>query len=131
MVNINNKTKQFYGGNWGSNKFTKKNTNIPKDFAEDSPTKHKSLKRKKKKPKGVPLYYACPFCEKELEEDKDEYAKQKKEKLYTVLRWCRKPKCECGAYRVSDCPSCHGSTWYKEGVYKHQGLGCGFEGKRK
>ena len=42
------------------------------------------------------------------------------------------PKCDCGAKEVPDCPSCHGQTWYKDGVYKHNKTwGCGFEGQRK
>ena len=131
MVNINNKVKQFFGGNWSSNKFTKKHTNIPKDFGNEK-TKHQSIKRKKRaKKKYIYAGDVCPFCGAELEV----IPKPKDSKLgwyYSIFK-NRKQKCsKCNSQAVQDCPACYRSTWYnpETKIYKHQHLGCGFEGER-
>jgi hypothetical protein len=105
-----------------SGKFYKPYTKIPTDFAEDKEPLHNKKKKRKRKtyrwPKSV-----CPFCDGDLKE----LPKQEKNywsKLYET-------KCSCGAKAVSDCPGCHGETWYLNGTYKHQWLSCGFVGERK
>ncbi len=126
-LNINNKIKQFFGGNWGHpGKFIKKETNVPDGFFADKPcTKAKKKKRKKKK--YIPPYSVCPFCDEEL----IRLEVTGKKSWWCINNYetiCR----ECGARRVNDCPACKNATWFQPetGIYKHQWIGCGFEGKR-
>ena len=37
------------------------------------------------------------------------------------------PKC---ASEIQECPACKRETWCRQGWYKHQFLGCGFEGRK-
>ena len=64
---INNKEKQAAGGNWGHpRKWLKRHTKIDDPLIPERTKKVKSRKKKKKKPKKVFVWYACPFCGKEI-----------------------------------------------------------------
>jgi len=136
-MNINNKIKQFFGGNWGHPRpFTKRHTEIPKDFFSDEPVK-KTHKKKKKKRVFRWTYESCPFCDASL---------PRIDKNTDTLRVCWPYKfaeeCECGAKKVKPidehvdkinaCPCCGRDTWFKDDIYKHQDKwSCGFVGERK
>ena len=122
---INNKWKQFFGKNWSSNKFVKKNTKI-KDF-DSQENKHRSKKKKAKKKTFFP-WVMCPFCNERLVDKFD--------KNTDSLRWFFSESrklitCKCGAKIMKEsCPACNNDTWFKDGIFKHQWMGCGFEGKK-
>lgn len=124
MFKITNKVKKFFGGNWGKpTKFEQKHTEVPEDFFDDKEGKWYT-KNKKQKPqtKKVAYWDECPFCFSKLEQLPDRDG-------HWVLRDYL-PECACGAIEAPDCPACHRETWMKDGIYKHQWLGCGFMGKR-
>ena len=123
MELINNKEKQYKGGNWGHpRKFTKKNTKI------DDPLIPARGKRrsKKKREKKVWTWCACPFCGKEIPIDEN-YTSTKS----LVIFKPRKKECVCGA-KVTECPCCQRETWVKDGIHKHYNnvFNCGFTGKK-
>lgn len=128
-MNINNKIKQFFGGNWSCDKFTKEHTKVvpPVDVEE---VKYKSNKKKIKKP----YKYAgdlCTFCKIELPVD-EEAMKLPQNAWRRGILEPKVDKCvNCGSYEVRECPACRRPTWYNPitGIYKHQNLGCGFIGK--
>ena len=129
-MNINNKIKQFFGGNWGSDKWTKRHTEIPKDFGYEKI--RASQKKKKKKEPWMSERDMCPFCKKQLEIDSVATEKRRQDSPWGIgiFSTVRKTECKCGAMRVEDCPCCHRKTWYKTGIYKHQRWGCGFVGEK-
>lgn len=98
-----------------------KKNKIPKDFPSEKIRKHAKKKTKKVYKFSFEI---CPFCENKLS------LANKKEpwEIYKYETWCRK----CGASWVPQCPACKNPTWMsKDGRFKHQILGCGFEGKLK
>lgn len=125
-ININNKIKQFFGGNWGSNKFTKKHTKIPENFGYEE-HKHHGKKKKKKNKEFFWCGEQCPFCG-------DRLAKVDKEQKY-FWRYEFVTECKCGALQVEECPCCKRKTWYNldTQIYKHgkDWSSCGFEGKKR
>jgi len=122
MTNIiNNKMKQAKAGNWGKPNKTEQKKSARLDT--DDRVKFPSKKKKKKKEKKVFYLWACPFCGEEIPEKKDN-----KNSIYVFNR---EDSCKCGAIKVPDCPACHRSTWFKEGIYKHNFISCGFTGKRR
>ena len=131
MININNKIKQFFGGNWGTDKFIKRDTEIDYNVLENEVPKH-GKKKKKVKKVWLSNWKSCPFCGEELPIDEKEIERQKQELpggLYSI--WTPRVKqCKCGAIEHSDCPACHRTTWLKDKIYKHQRYCCGFEGER-
>ncbi len=123
---INNKVKQFAAGNWGSNKFIKKETRIP-DPLQPEETQYRSRKKRTDKVDWEARYHGCPFCLNKLPiiEKNPKYLWGEK----------RATMCECGAVeRANECPACHRNIWYKNGWYRHGGvfrrLGCGFYGQK-
>ena len=125
MFNINNKVKQFFCGNWSSNKYTKKKTEIPDDFGYEKVKTPKKKKKSKGSKPYVSPYHTCPFCERELA-DRGVFGVR-----FRCLRE-KKQVCDvCNARRVDECPACKAKTWMKDGVYKHQYHGCGFEGRKR
>ena len=122
MFQITNKIKQFFGGNWGKpNNLEQRRTEVPDDFFDDVAPKWTSRKKKKKKP-YIAFWGQCPFCHEKLIEIPPEQGHVLRDYL---------GECQCGAIQVPDCPACHCETWMKNKIYKHQWLGCGFEGKKK
>lgn len=130
---INNKEKQFAGGNWSSDKWTKEHTKVstPEDPDE---VKHRSNKKKAKKQPYIYPGAICPFCKVELPDDLEEIAKRKSpgRALLWVLH-CKVGECpKCGAKEVTECPACKRSSWFRQGWYQHQKWsGCGFSGFKK
>ena len=119
---INNGIKKFFGGNWGKPRdFQQRATEIPDDFFDDKEGRWYSKKKKGPK-KTIAFWGMCPFCLGPLEE--------LPEAERTLFRDYI-GECACGAIKVPDCPACHRDTWLKDKVYKHQWLGCGFEGERR
>ncbi len=132
MTLINNKIKQFIKGNWGKPEHSEQGLKL-KDFD----LREHIFKRKKKRAKREYIYkgFCCPFCNVELPLDEELIARKKKEcegKLYTIMEdMYRLTICpQCKAFQVDECPACKRETWCREGWYKHQAIGCGFEGKK-
>lgn len=123
MFQITNKIKKYFSGNWGHpTAFEKRHTEIPKDFFDDKEPKWHSVKRKQVPEKKTAYWDECPFCFTKLEKLPD------RDGCWILHDYL--PECACGAIEVPDCPACHRDTWFKDGVYKHKWLGCGFIGKR-
>lgn len=128
MININNKEKQFVGGNWGHpRKFIKKHTEIPNPLIPKEP-KIFSSRKYKKKHKWIDYYKLCPFCLNELKE----IGTFKKFNLFLSTKYA--DKCICGAKMIKNgCPCCKNDTWLKDEIYKHKKLSylnCGFIGRK-
>ena len=121
---INNKIKQFAGGNWGSNKFVKKNTRILDSFFPEIP-RYRSQKKKREANYEAKMY-GCPFCFSILP------IVTRKRSLFWGDE--RAKTCEnCGAEnKDKSCPACRLDTWFKNGIYKHRPvfLNCGFVGRK-
>ena len=127
-MNINNKEKKAAGGNWGKpGKFIKKHTNIPNPLVPEV-TRYKPDKKYKKKEKKERVFpwAICPFCKKELKLKKG----LSKEKSWYFGSEYRENCHECKATHGKKCPCCKRATWFLNGIYKHQFMGCGFEGKK-
>lgn len=119
---INNKEKQFAGGNWGTNKFIKRHTKIANPLiSEVAKGGHSKHKKRLKKPYLSP-WSLCPFCGGKLEKLSD------KDFIFN----CYTKKCKhCGAKETTECPACKRKTWLnKQGIYRHKYGGCGFTGKK-
>ena len=134
---INNKEKQFAGGNWSSNKWTKEHTEV-KQQPELDVVPYKKPKKGKKNKKKTPYVYKghiCPFCLKELPDDTEAMKNDPVHKWRWNIFHKKVTTCpHCGAYEVTECPACKRETWYcpRNRWYKHIGWGmCGFEGKKK
>lgn len=127
---INNKEKQFAAGNWSTNQFVKKHTKISDPLLRETP-KHRSNK-KKMKPDYEAKWHGCPFCQKALPVVRPVDTVPQPNGFYRWIFEQRASKCACGAKIVMEaCPSCKRDTWFKAGIYKHQGnFNCGFFGKR-
>jgi len=134
-MNINNKIKQFFGGNWGKPNKVEQKRSISKDFGNEKP---KYKKKKKKKIKKEWIWEACPFCGKELRIESESIQDRE------WVGYKTKDECECGACKsvkrkdgcgcplCNGCPCCGRETWYKDEIYKHSGnIHCGFEGKKR
>lgn len=120
---INNKIKQYAGGNWSSNQFVKKTTRIPEPLFLEIP-KHRSRK-KRLKVDFEARYNACPFCGTSLPEEG-------KRKMF-IWRISYANECsKCGAKnKINGCPACKHDSWLKDGIYKHLPfLNCGFVGQK-
>lgn len=127
---INHKEQRAVAGNWGHpRKFIKKITKIADPLYPDKPIKSsKKYKKKVKKPYIAP-YKQCPFCGNELKELPKIESKGLGFYVSIFVKYER--ECiKCGAKRVEDCPCCHRHTWLLNETYKHQWLGCGFEGEK-
>jgi hypothetical protein len=128
---INNKMKQHAQGNWGSDKFTKEHTEVKvvEDVAEVKYIKPKKGKKTKKKNKPyVSMFHCCPHCHAELHQIAIRPEHIGRFSIFNQRETvCRK----CGAIEIEQCPACKNSTWYspRSQWYKHQAIGCGFEGK--
>ncbi len=113
--------KQAVRGNWGKPQSIEQHIKL-KSFAVD-PERIPN----KKKPKKIKRVYiieghCCPFCHKELPKDKS---------LPRNFVFNRVNKCpDCGALGEQECPACKKETWFLNGMYKHQWMGCGFEGRK-
>jgi hypothetical protein len=138
---INNKEKQAVAGNWGHpGKFTKQHTKISDPLIPEKDMSGRAIKKKKKQRRVYKSPYEhCPFCEtelpideKKLEEDRIKFGKMYY-RMYIPSFGYRAKECpNCKAKEVIECPACKRHTWMNlEGTYKHMGLGCGFNGKRK
>jgi hypothetical protein len=126
---INNKEKQASAGNWGHPRpFLKKMTKV----IPYPSTWRKANRKRKEKKKWRGLFEVCPFCDNDLV--KLEKTEEEKNSLRFISIFDKyEKKCRaCGAHEVPDCPCCHRPTWYKDGIYKHNGYisFCGFTGKR-
>lgn len=128
-MNINNKFKQFCQGNWGKPNSAEKMHPLHYDILEADKVKITHKKKHKQKKPYIPYGAECPFCHEQLEEDKTQ--REDKNNWWVLFRNKYKKECKCGAFLVQDCPSCHRETWLKDKIYKHQYMGCGFEGERK
>ena len=134
MALINNKAKQFVQHNWGKPKGQRKGLRVRHLDIEHQ---HVSIKKKRKKEKKKYVYKGrcCPFCLEELPLDEKRMASEKKKyggNLYRLIEMrYRVTTCpNCKAYEVEECPACKRPTWHRKGWYKHQILGCGFDGKK-
>lgn len=131
MTNISKKTLAKTIG-WGEEKWKK--FRIKKLVLPDEERSRKA-KRNRQKEKSIKKcgWHDCPFCGKELPIDMAKYearAKEAKQRGHFVWKGMfHMNMCECGAYEISTCPACRNNTWFREGFYKHQRFGCGFEGK--
>ena len=131
---INNKMKQAVGGNWGKPKGIEQPIKLRDIDLGPRHVPGKKKKRKKNKQRFVFKGSCCPFCHAELPFDEVLIAKKNKElegksccvwrEMYRV-KIC--PKC---ASEIKECPACKRETWCRQGWYKHQFLGCGFEGRK-
>lgn len=127
---ITNKIKKYFGGNWGHpRRDIKKRTEIPDDFFDDKEPKHHSKKKKAKKP-VIFEWKHCPFCHEQLEEIPADPDKEKRDVFVMIGLGKYKQQCKCGAKGNFKCPCCKRDTWYKDGIYKHQWMGCGFQGEK-
>ena len=126
-MKITGKVKKFFGGNWGKPTKCEQKSKVDYSILEQEVPKYNKKKKKIKKEYNIP-WTICPFCKnplRQLEVNHDN-------NVYYVLNVKRYDnKCDCGAKVMPDCPACHRNTWFKDGIYKHQGYGCGFEGERK
>ena len=127
--------KQFAKGNWGKPKGLQKIVKLRHLDVEPRPIPAKKKKRKGEKRKYIYKRYCCPFCLEELPLDEKLIAKEKKEcegrPHWIIERMYRVTTCpKCKAYEVQECPACKRTTWCRQGWYKHQIFGCGFEGKK-
>ena len=121
MPLINNKMKQVVGGNWGKPRKEEQHIKV-KNFIVESETIPNKKKPKKDKQKYICPGDCCPFCQVELPVDK---------LLHRNYVFNRSKKCpDCGAVGDKKCPACKKEAWLLNGMYKHQWLGCGFEGKK-
>ena len=110
MPLINNKMKQVVGGNWGKPRKEEQHIKV-KNFIVESETIPNKKKPKKDKQKYICPGDCCPFCQVELPVDK------LLPRNYVFNR-------------VNKCPNCKKETWFLNGTYKHQWMGCGFEGEK-
>ncbi len=121
MPLINNKMKQAVGGNWGKPQSIEQHIKLKSFIVEPGRIPGK------KKPKKIKRVYVieghcCPFCQKELPKDKS---------IPRNYVFNRVNKCpNCGAIGEQECPACKKETWFLNGFYKHQWMGCGFEGEK-
>ncbi|MEI6437263.1 MAG: hypothetical protein WCO69_00775 [Candidatus Omnitrophota bacterium] len=131
---INNKMKQVVGGNWGKPKGPEQNVKL-RDIDLEPRRIPGKKKRKTKKQKFIFEGPCCPFCHAELPKDEEAIAKANKElqgrscvvwEMHYRVKVCPK----CNALEVKECPACKRTTWRRQAWYKHQFLGCGFEGKK-
>lgn len=133
MTLINNKMKQFAKGNWGKPKGLQKVVKLRHLELEPRQKTVKKKKRKQEKRKYIYKRYCCPFCHEELPLDEKRIAKETEEGRphWLIERMYRVTTCpKCKAYEVQECPACKRNTWYRAGWYKHQTLGCGFDGAK-
>ena len=135
MTLINNKMKQFAKGNWGKPKGLQKIVKLRHLDIEPRQTPARKKNRKKEKRMHVYKGRCCPFCHEELPLDEKLIAMEKKKRggnLYEIIEMrYRVTTCsKCKAYEVKECPACRRKTWCRQGWYKHQVLGCGFDGKK-
>lgn len=135
MTLINNKMKQFVEGNWGKPKGRRKGLRVRHLDIEHQHVSIKKKKPKKEKRKYVYRGHCCPFCHEELPLDEKLIAKKRMEcegrPHWLIERMYRVTTCpNCKAYEVKECPACKRKTWYRQGWYKHQTLGCGFDGTK-
>jgi len=134
---INSKIKQAVSGNWGKPKGAGQGVKLRKIEIEPPRIPNKKKKRVKKSD-NPPVFdrFCCPFCHNELPVDHAYIATLKntiKVKSVGIFPgWYRVKDCpKCKAKGGQECPACKRETWYRTGWYKHQGHGCGFEGKKK
>ncbi len=120
---INNKIKQYAGGNWSSNQFVKKTTRIPDSLFLEIP-KYRSRK-KRRKVDFEATYNGCPFCGTVLPEE----GKQKIF-IWHIIYAQKCPGCRA-ENKINSCPACKRDSWFKDGIYKHLPfLNCGFVGRK-
>jgi len=134
-ININNKIKQFFGGNWGKPNNVEQDIDLPNPlFPEPEEVKVKSKKKRHRKPYISP-WSVCPFCNEELEKDEEESKKPELRWMGSIGLFPYKQSCnKCGSYKIEKCPACGSCTWYNPNskIFKHQGkFGCGFEGEKR
>ena len=121
MPLINNKMKQSVGGNWGKPQDIEQHIKL-KNFVVEPERVPSKKKPRKLKRNNIIEYHCCPFCHEELPIDKSLIG-------HPVLN--RVNKCPgCGAEGDKECPACNKDTWFLNGFYKHQWMGCGFEGEK-
>jgi len=121
MPLINNKMKQVMAGNWGKPQNIEQHIKL-KNFSVDSERIPSKKKPKKENQKYICPGDCCPFCHVELPVDKS---------LPRNYVFNRVNKCpDCGADGDKECPACKKEAWFFNGTYKHQWMGCGFEGKK-
>jgi len=135
MPLINNKMKQAVGGNWGKPQKIEQHIKL-KNFAVEREQIPSKKKIKKVKQKYICPGDCCPFCHNELPVDKTlspEIIKANNGEMLTLWPFDDKVKqCpNCKALGDQECPACKHKTWYSKGTYKHQWMGCGFEGNKK
>ena len=132
---INNKIKQFIGGNWGKPQGLEQHIKLKNFDLEPQHLPNKKKKHNTNKQKYIFEGFCCPFCHSELPLDENLIAKKKLEfqgKSYKIwedhyrVKVCPK----CGAAEIKECPACKCETWHHQDWYKHNFLGCGFNGKR-
>ena len=125
---ITKREMKALSGNWGSPTKIEKHIRTKKliQIEEEETQKYKS-KKKKKTTKKPYKFLCCPFCEKELPSiedfESDSFFLKRRE---VICAYCK-------SFRVEECPACKNKTWYNQTtqIYKHQFLGCGFEGRKK
>ena len=121
MPLINNKMKQVIGGNWGKPRKEEQHIKV-KNFIVEFETIPIKKKPKKNKQKYIGPGDCCPFCQVELPVDK------LLPRNYVFNRVNKCPNCK--AVGDKECPACKKEIWFLNGTYKHQWMGCGFEGEK-
>lgn len=129
---LNNKFKQWLGGNWGKPVKHEHNLHLDSVLEDKDEVKYKS---KKKKTKKQYIYDGdvCPFCQTELPIDEVKLKEETKHGVWRVFE-PRVTTCpNCQSHGVSECPACKRKTWFNPAtrIYKHQSKWCGFEGTSK
>lgn len=132
MNNINNKEKQYAGGNWSANKTIKKKTEINDPLCNEVP-KHSPSKKYKKKRQRKP-FYSCPFCEEDLNWKVVLTPVKINNQYFSSHNTVYDTTCTiCGAKEVKECPCCKRETFFKNNIYKHikNRSACSFIGEKK
>lgn len=121
---ITKRVLQASADNWGKPDKISKHKGVDLSLFPEE-VKTKSCRRKKTPPHPYPGH-CCPYCGTELPLDLKEIERTRKKGLYVLESYYRVKECACGAYEVSSCPACKRKTWFKDGHFKHQILGCGY-----